>query len=223
MEMDASNSRQDVQRSRRARPERTRCLRGHEFTPHNTQWVNARKVGQDGSETTTRSRLCRICSRARARRYLDKQPRKKAEPLPSLPTGSVCELELEMYIRRIVRARAPMRAKEFWGEVQSRLEHHGFQVKSEPHRVPIRQLPLQKEEWTEYAERTKAGWSNYGDWFVGRMLDDPRIQSVLNKALSRYAIVELGKVNPRRVRLRRLSQRPWISWTRPRLRNAARP
>lgn len=169
-------------------PTRTHCLRGHEFTPENTQWVNT---------PSGRSRLCRICSRARVRRFLDKQPKKKAPPLPPLPNNDVFELELERYIRRFLRARAPKRASEFWADVEARLEHHGFQLKSEPHRVPLRQLALEREAWPAYAARTNAGWHDREDWFVCRMLDDPRIKAMLRKARSMYIIVEPGEQNMR--------------------------
>ena len=201
--MAASNSRHDVEGLPRSRTSRTHCLRGHEFTPDNTQWVNVPAAGP-GNGRAARSRLCRICSRARARRYLDSRPPRKAQPLPPLPNSSdAWEVELERYIRRVLRARAPLRAAVLWEEIASRLEHHGFQVKSGLHRVPIRERALHKESFGAYAARTSAGWDDHGDWFVCRMLDDSRIQTVLNKAHSRYAVLEPGEVNPRVPRRRR--------------------
>lgn len=168
-------------------PTRTHCLRGHEFTDDNTLWVN---------KLSARSRLCRICSRARVRRHLDKQPKKKAPGLPPLPRD-VFELELERYVRRFLRARAPLRASEFWADVEARLEHHGFRMKFEPHRVPLRHLALEGEDWPAYAARTDAGWHDREDWFVCRMLDDPRIKALLRRARSKYIIVEPGEQNMR--------------------------
>jgi hypothetical protein len=189
-----------------SQPPRTHCLRGHEFTPKNTQWVKVPRVGGTG-----KSRLCRICSRARARRYLDSHPRPKAAtPLPPLLDEMIAsEVELERYIRAVLRARAAQRAPQVWAEVESRLAHHGFQVKSgRMHRVPIRELVRPNEIFADYAARTDAGFDHYGDWFVGRMLDDPRIQAELTKARSKYTIIEPGEVK-RRVPLRRLSRGPF--------------
>jgi hypothetical protein len=171
------------------RQPRTHCLRGHEFTPENTQWVNVPRVGG-----TAKGRLCRICSRARARRYLESHPpQKKASPLPPLSDEMIAsEVELERHIRGVLRARAPQRAPQLWAEVESRLEHHGFQVKSGLHRVPIRVLARPNETFAEYAARTDARVEDYGDWFVWRMLDDPRIRAELRKARSSYTIIEAG-------------------------------
>lgn len=189
------------------RQPRTHCRRGHEFTPENTQWVNVRRVGG-----TAKGRLCRICSRARACRYLKSHPRKKASPLPPLPDEMIAsEVELERYIRSVLRARAPQRAAQLWAEVESRLEDHGFQVTSGLHRVPIRVLARPDETFAEYAARTDARLEDYGDWFVCRMLDDPRIRAELRKARSRYTIIEAGKVVKPRVptpRRRRNAARP---------------
>ena len=202
-----------------SQPPRTHCLQGHEFTPENTQWVNVPRVGG-----TAKSRLCRICSRARTRRYLDSHPPNAAKPLPPLPDEMIAsEVELERYIRAVLRARAPQRAAQLWAEVESRLEHHGFQVKSDRmQRVPIRELVRPNEIFAEYAARTDAGFADYGDWFVCRMLDDPRIRAELRKARSKYTIIEPGEVKPR-VPLRRLSRRPFVRHptTARRRRNAA--
>ena len=173
-------------------PTRTQCLRGHEFTTENTQWVNT---------PSGRSRLCRICSRTRVRRFLDKQPKKRATALPPLPRDDAFEMELERYIRRFLRARAPQRANEFWADVEARLEHHAFQVKCEPYRVPLRQLALEREAWPAYAARTNAGWHDREDWFVCRMLDDPRIKAMLRKARSMFIIVEPGELKLRPARI----------------------
>jgi len=204
-----------------SQPPRTHCLRGHEFTAENTQWVNVPRVGH-----TARSRLCRICSRARARRYLDLHPPKyQPKPLPPLPDDlDTFEVELERYIRRVLRARLPQRAGVLWDDVESRLEHHGFKVNSELHRVPIRELARPKESFADYAARTSAGWDDYGDWFVCRMLDDPRIRAVLAKAQSSHTIVEPEEVKPR-VPLRHRSGRPFVgrSATPPRRWKAACP
>lgn len=166
----------------------THCQRGHEFTPENTQLINVSRAGG----TTKRGRLCRICSRARLKRYRDNHP-KKAKPVSPVPDGSdVAALELELYIRRILRFRLAERAPEFWLEVESRLEHHRFQAACEPHRVPIRMLALTMESWPKYAARTNAGWDDYGDWFVNRMLDDPRIRATLKKVRSQYIVIDPG-------------------------------
>lgn len=170
---------------------RTHCLRGHEFTPENTQWINVPIIDASGTKSVQRSRLCRICSRARVRRYLAKKSPKPArsQPLPPLPED-LYELELERTIRRILRARLHRRAPDFWQEVESRLEHHAFRVDTAPHRVPIRRLALRKESWGAYAVRTEASENDHGDWFVNRMLDDPRIRMMLGNARSKYIIVE---------------------------------
>ena len=164
------------------RPARTHCLRGHEFTPENTQWINVNVpiLDASGTKRVQRSRLCRICSRARVRRYSAKKSPKPArsQPLPPLPED-LYELELERTIRRILRARLHRRAPDFWQEVESRLEHHAFRVDTAPRRVPIRRLALHKESWSAYAVRTHAKEDDHGDWFVNRMLDDPRIRAML--------------------------------------------
>jgi hypothetical protein len=100
------------------------------------------------------------------------------------------ELELERVIRRILRSRLNRRAPDVWQEVESRLEHHTFRMDSAPPRVPIRRLALHKESWCAYAVRTDASEDDHGDWFVNRMLDDPRIRAMLGNARSRYIIVE---------------------------------
>jgi hypothetical protein len=174
----------------------THCKRGHEFTPENTQWVNVTSPGG----TTRRGRLCRICSRARVKRYLDKHPRKAPKRLTDLPLHDFEEFDLERYIRRVLRSRVHQRAPEFWSEVESRLPHRGFQVKCEPHRVPLRHLSLTGESWAKYAKRTDASWEDHGDWFVSRMLDDPRIRVMLRKARSRYIVIDpadIERKNPK--------------------------
>jgi hypothetical protein len=210
---------------------RTHCLRGHEFTPENTQWINVPVTDANGARVQ-RSRLCRICSRARVRRYLDKKGGRtpvRSQPLPPLPED-LYELELERVIRRILRSRLHRRAPDFWREAESRLEHHAFQVESSPHRVPIRKLALHKESWSAYAVRTDAGEDDHGDWFVNRMLDDPRIRTMLGNARSKYIIVEpadyaADAARARAIRRRRQSVPPGVRTLRParRGRAAAQP
>lgn len=192
-----------------ARPARTHCLRGHEFTPGNTQWVNVPVTDAAGGKTVQRSRLCRICSRARVRRYLDRKGGRapvRSQPLPPLPED-LYELELERVIRRILRARLHRRAPDFWQEVESRLEHHAFRLESSPHCVPIRKLALHKESWSAYAARAYASPDDHGDWFVNRMLDDPRIRRMLGNARSKYIIVEPADYHTHAIRSRTLRRR----------------
>jgi hypothetical protein len=168
---------------------KTHCLRGHEFTEANTQWIWVPRWGE-GKDERVRSRLCRICSRARAKRYLDSHPEKKApqaQPRPPIPTHDVYELELERVIRAIVRDRARNRAPRFWAEVEDQLGERGFQVKSGVQQeVPIRVPVAPREMWRAYEERTSG---EYGEWFVSRMLADPRIQTMLAKAGSTHTVV----------------------------------
>ena len=184
-------------------------MRGHEFTPENTQWINVPSTDPAGGEIVQRSRLCRICSRARVRRYLDKKGGRtpvRRQPLPALPED-LYELELERVIRRILRARLHQRAPDFWEEAESRLEHHAFRVESSPHRVPIRRLALHNESWSAYAARTDASADDHGDWFVNRMLADPRIRTMLGNARSKYIIVEPADYQTHAACARRLRRR----------------
>lgn len=165
---------------------RTHCLRGHEFTEENTIWISIPRYG--ASNERIRSRLCRICSRARAKRYVEAHPPPpRYTPLAPMPTHDVYEYEYERVVRAIVRARLPKRVPRFWAEVEHQLGHRGFQVKSgDVQQVPVRFPALPGELWLEYEHRT-GGES--GEWFVSRMLADARIQIVLTKAGSKYTVV----------------------------------
>lgn len=53
-----------------ARQPWTHCRQGHELTPENTEWNHStRRRGPDRCLVAVTTRLCRICARARRRRY----------------------------------------------------------------------------------------------------------------------------------------------------------
>ena len=56
----------------RSSPQRSLCLRGHELTLENTVW-NTAWVIREGVRVKTRTRLCKVCSRARQKRHQDRK------------------------------------------------------------------------------------------------------------------------------------------------------
>jgi hypothetical protein len=171
---------------RTGRERLTHCRNGHEFTVENTRWVTHGTAAAGGGTMTVTTRLCAVCARQRGRRHAGTHPRPR-KPLPPLP-ADLGEQELERQIRAIVRVSpASDRAPELWREVEARIGHTGLQVISTPVRVLVRCAALPNETWAAYARRT-AGHGEYEEWFVARMLADPRIQKVLRRAGSVFII-----------------------------------
>lgn len=171
---------------RTGRERLTHCRNGHEFTVENTRWVTHGMAAPGGGTMAVTTRLCAVCARQRGRRHAGTHPR-PGKPLPPLP-ADLPERELEQQIRAIVRVTpASARAPELWREVEARIGHTGLQATSTLVRVLVRFAALPNETWATYATRT-GGHGEYEEWFVARMLADPRIQKVLSRAGSVFII-----------------------------------
>jgi hypothetical protein len=165
----------------------TRCRNGHEFTAENTRWVVHRTAGADGGRGGARTRLCATCARERGRRYAEMHPPPPSKPLPALPTEQ-SELELERLIRAILRVSpASSRAGRLWREVESRVGHTDVQEIPNPVCVRVHCAAMPGESWAAYTARAQHP-GHYEEWFVCRMLGDPRIQKVLRRAGSTFII-----------------------------------
>jgi hypothetical protein len=143
----------------REAPPVTHCKRGHALTPDNVVG-NTSSATRGGIRVTTRTRLCRICARDRARRNYKKPPRR-----PPLPTDQY-ERDVELIIRRVEHARVAERRTVLSGEL------------GRPPSDPV-QVPAQEGEgWEEYRARTGRTGS-FSDWMVSRIVNHPRVRKAL--------------------------------------------
>ncbi len=124
-------------------------------------------------------------------------PRTRRRPpsLGPLPQHDIDEFLLEARIRQIARLRSKLRVGSIWWEAWSRIagcrivEADGTEVVV----VPMRRLARPLESWADYSigvpgSRTDRGWvtgedlPEYDEWFVSRLLIDPRITGILRRA-----------------------------------------
>jgi hypothetical protein len=181
----AASLRQQRARKPAKRKSATHCRLGHRFTRENTWWNTTKEVAPDG--TRIRTRLCAKCSRKRLKRYRVKhpQPQRNSPPLPRLP-GDCDELLLEATIRRVLRARKAERAPTVWQEVGKRLNVVQQPGSASPVVVPVLYRARPGELWTDYGIRLGVPyWDDgvpYGEWLASRLLAEPRIRQVLERA-----------------------------------------
>lgn len=168
----------------------THCRRDHAFTPENTWWNSTTRFGPDGKRI--RTRLCARCARDRQARCRARHPEKvHRAPRPRLPAlpADPDERILECAVRRIVRERKAERAPAVCREARKRIPC--LRAEGGEAWVPVGAAVRPGEMWGEYAERTGAAYVDdegpeYGAWFVSRMLMDPRVEAVLDRAGCRW-------------------------------------
>lgn len=148
------------QRGRKRKPQEV-CRQEHELTPENTEW-NTAWVDQAGKRVKTRTRLCRICSKARRKRAYKPPPRR-----PPLPEDQR-EREIERGIRRVENAK-PADREEILGYV---IQAHASPLD------PIVHHATENEPVGDYLRRTG---SAAAEWYASRILDSPRTQKALKR------------------------------------------
>ena len=147
----------------------THCKQGHEFTP-----ASSRVVG--GERVTVYTRLCKICSRARRKRYHATAPY-TYEPTPPRPDDPY-EGDVERIVRR---ALAPPKAKQIERLIAA-LDPWPLDAA-----IPV---PAQDGEgFPAYKARTSADQWQYTWWLASRVFGDPRIDAVMKEIMASESMI----------------------------------
>jgi hypothetical protein len=155
----------------RAQPtQATHCREGHELTEENTQWNTGSQVVA-GERIRVRTRLCKICSRARQKRYYATTPR-TYQPVPPRPEDPY-EGDVERIVRRAI---APPMAKQ--------MERLVAALDPWPIGSVIPIPARDGEDFPTYKARTRIDPWQYTWWLASRVLADRRIDAVVKKIMA---------------------------------------